>query len=63
MINDTWRDHLTPEEREVIDRADQAKEQWQLLNASRAGIVNRALRRAKYRSEKVAPSPTDGLIE
>lgn len=51
MTPDAWRDHLTPEERDIIEQGDRAKEEWRRLNMPRAGIVNRALRRAKYRAE------------
>ncbi len=45
-----WRKYLTPEEREVIRKVDKAKREWRILNAVRAGIVNRAIQRAKYRA-------------
>lgn len=43
-----WRDYLTPDERAELDKADDAKKRWQKLNRARAGIVNRAINRAKY---------------
>ncbi len=47
-----WREYLTPEERVVIERADAAKRAWQTLNTARAGIVKRAIQRAKYELTK-----------
>lgn len=44
-----WRAELTADERRAIDDADKAKARWQKLNAARAGIVNRAIKRAQYR--------------
>ncbi len=44
-----WRAHLTGQERETLRLADEAKAEWQRLNAARAGIVNRAIKRASYR--------------
>ena len=44
-----WRDYLTPEEAATIAAADASKTEWQRLNAARAGIVNRAIQRAKYK--------------
>lgn len=43
-----WRDYLTAEERAIIEQADAAKASWQALNDRRAGIVNRAIQRARY---------------
>lgn len=43
-----WRDYLTAEEAEVIARGDAAKVSWLALNGLRAGIVNRAIKRAQY---------------
>lgn len=43
-----WRDYLTDEERIIINQADAAKVVWQALNDRRAGIVNRAIQRARY---------------
>lgn len=43
-----WREYLTKDERAELDRADEAKRRWQKLNRARAGIVNRAIQRAKY---------------
>lgn len=45
-----WRAVLTDAERQTIDAADRAKKKWSELNAARAGIVNRAIQRAKYRN-------------
>lgn len=44
-----WRKHLTDDERIQIEAADKARVAWEKLNATRAGIVNRAIHRAKYR--------------
>ncbi|MCA1457122.1 hypothetical protein I6F35_28605 [Bradyrhizobium sp. BRP22] len=49
-----WRSYLTEEERETIEKADAAKREWQKLNNSRAGIINRTTQRAKA----ARPSPT-----
>ena len=50
MAHDTipWRDYLTDDERALIERADAAKLVWQAANDRRAGIVNRAIQRARY---------------
>lgn len=42
-----WRDYLTIGERDAIEAADKAKAVWLRLNAARAGIVNRAIKRAQ----------------
>lgn len=61
MTNESlpWRDYLTDEERAVIEQADAAKIAWQAFNDRRAGIVNRAIQRARYalgrRGNHVAP--------
>ena len=47
-----WRDFLTAEEREILARADAAREEWQRLNVERASITNRAIQRAKYAAVK-----------
>lgn len=47
-----WRDYLTTDEAQAIARADEAKKQWEVLNKERAGIVNRAIQRAKYANKK-----------
>ncbi len=44
-----WRDFLTEDEKRVLQAADEAKSKWEKLNASRAGITNRAIQRAKHR--------------
>ncbi len=54
-----WRDHLRPEECAIIEAGDAAKAEWQRLNMPRAGIVNRAIRRARYAAEK-ASHPVQG---
>ncbi len=43
-----WRKFLTPEEQDIIARADAAKSAWRQLNRDRAMITNRAIQRAKY---------------
>lgn len=43
-----WRDYLTDDERVIIEQAEAAKVTWQALNDRRAGIVNRAIQRARY---------------
>ena len=43
----TWRDHLTPDERETVDRADSAQAEWKRLRQIRAEIASRAAQRAK----------------
>lgn len=45
-----WREHLTDEERAAIEAGDRATEAAKAANATRAGIVNRAIQRAKYRA-------------
>lgn len=47
-----WRDYLTADEAQTIANADEAKKQWEALNKERAGIVNRAIQRAKYANKK-----------
>lgn len=55
-----WRAELTPLEASQIAAADEAKSTWERLNAARAGIVNRAIQRAKYRNRPgTAPSGGD----
>lgn len=49
-----WREHLTNEERRTLELADAAKVEWQRLNQARAGIVNRAIQRAKYAAKATA---------
>ena len=49
---ENWRDHLTDSERELLDKADTLKAEWLLANAVRAGIVNRAIHRARYAASK-----------
>lgn len=49
-----WRDHLTAEEREMIEAGDRATAAARMANAARAGIVNRAIQRAKYREGQKA---------
>lgn len=44
-----WRAVLTDEERRTIEAGDEAKKVWLALNRERAGIMNRAIQRAKYR--------------
>ena len=44
----TWRDYLTAEEAEEVVNADRLKAAWRQANRTRAGIVNRAVNRAKY---------------
>ena len=43
-----WRDYLKPEEAAQIAAAEVAKAAWLKANAAKAGIVNRAIQRAKY---------------
>jgi len=43
-----WREHLTDAERATIEAGDRARVAARLANAARAGIVNRAVQRAKY---------------
>lgn len=43
-----WRNFLTVEEKALLRRADDAKADWQALNADLAKIQNRAIQRAKY---------------
>ncbi|MEM1274463.1 MAG: hypothetical protein AAGF88_11640 [Pseudomonadota bacterium] len=43
-----WRDFLTAAEAKTLADADEAKAEWQKLNAERAAITNRAIQRAKY---------------
>jgi len=52
-----WRDVLTDEERAVIEEGDRAKAEWLRLNATRAGIMNRASRRARYRAAHTGDEP------
>lgn len=47
-----WRDYLTDEERAIIAQADEDKLRWQASNDRRAGIVNRAIQRARYAAAK-----------
>jgi hypothetical protein len=47
-----WRDYLTADEAAVIAECDRAKSEWQLANSRRAGIVNRAIQRAKLAATK-----------
>lgn len=49
-----WRKYLTPDERAVLEEADEAKARWQELNKSRAGIQNRATARAIYDARRRA---------
>lgn len=49
-----WRNHLTEEERAIIEAGDAAKAEWQRLNVMRAGIINRAI---GYVLEGVEPLP------
>jgi hypothetical protein len=49
-----WRDFLTDDERDILAKADAAKAEWLRLNASRAGIVNRAIHRASSHRAKQA---------
>lgn len=44
----SWREFLTAEELEILQRADLAKATWLKLNKDRAAITNRAIQRAKY---------------
>ena len=48
-----WRDYLTPEERLLVERIDTAKSLWLALRATRATIVNRAVKRAAYAAGKL----------
>lgn len=43
-----WRDYLKPEEAEKIAAAEVAKIAWQKANEPVAGIMNRAIQRARY---------------
>lgn len=43
-----WRDYLTAEETALLAKCDALKVKWQQLNKVRAGVVNRAIHRAKY---------------
>ncbi len=43
-----WRDHLTEEERQIIEAGDAAKAEWLRLSLPRQRIMNRALQRAKF---------------
>ena len=60
-----WRDYLTDEERVIIEQADAAKVTWQALNDRRAGIVNRAIQRARYALGRRGnhPSPASGMSQ
>ena len=49
-----WRAALTPTERLIIEGADLAKARWLEANAMTAGIVNRAIQRAKYQALKAS---------
>ncbi len=51
----SWRDYLTEDERAIIEAGDAAKEEWQCLNLPRAGIVNRAIARARYAAKRAEP--------
>ena len=50
--NATWRDYLTDEERAVIQAGEDAKAEWERLNAPRAGIINRCIQRMRYAARK-----------
>jgi hypothetical protein len=43
-----WRDYLKPEEAAKIAAAEEAKAAWLKANEPTAGIINRAIQRAKY---------------
>ena len=47
-----WRAFLTADEQAILRASDEAKAAWQRLNKERAGIVNRAIQRAKYDSRR-----------
>lgn len=55
----SWRDFLTDEERAIIEAGDLAKQEWERHNAPRAGIVNRALQRARYAARANRPLDTE----
>lgn len=50
-----WRDHLTEEERQIIETGDAAKAEWLRLSLPRQRIMNRALQRAKFAAMNRAP--------
>lgn len=52
-----WRDHLTPDERAEIAEMDRLKAAWQQVAGRRAGIVNRAIKRAQYRAQHASGGP------
>lgn len=58
-----WREYLTDEERETLDRADEAKAAWTRLNGERASITNRAIQRAKYAAAQGSTPSTKGCAE
>lgn len=58
-----WREYLTDEERETLDRADEAKAVWVRLNGERASITNRAIQRAKYAAAQGSTTSTKGCAE
>lgn len=53
-----WRAYLTAEELAILASADRAKAAWLESNKERAGIVNRAVQRAKHAAR--SPSKESG---
>lgn len=51
-----WRNFLTQDEKDALEKADRAKAEWLALNTSRAGIINRAIQRAKAEAIKAEKS-------
>ena len=45
---------MSDEERAIVNAADEAKKRWQKLRDQRAGIINRALQRARYAARAAA---------
>lgn len=50
-----WRRFLTPDEKAVLEKADEAKARWLELNNSRRSIQNRATARAIYAVRRRQP--------
>lgn len=48
----TWHQHLTPEEKAIIDRYDALRDEYQKLQGDRNRIRNRAHQRLKVAKSK-----------